>query len=270
MGPAIDNLELVANHDIAALQSACGVDREDIAEMLGELKTLNPKPGAAFSDEVIQWVSPDVLMHAKAKGGWIIELNSDTLPRVLVNRRYYAEISANKLSGQDKRYMQDSLQSAQWLVKALDQRANTVLKVATEIVRQQDAFFQKGIAHLRPLVLNDIAETVEMHESTISRVTANKYIMTPRGLFELKYFFTTAINAVDAGQTYSAESVRHQIKILIDGETVKNVLSDDSIVEILRSDGVDIARRTVAKYRDALHIPSSVERRRMKRAHASL
>jgi len=266
----LDNLDLMAKHDVAALQSVCGVDREDIADMIAELKTLDPKPGAAFNQELTQWVSPDVFMRAKPKGGWIIELNSDTLPRVLVNRHYYAEISAKKLSDKDKRYMQESLQTAHWLVKALDQRANTILKVATEIVRQQDAFFQNGVAHLVPLVLNDIAQAVEMHESTISRVTANKYIMTPRGLFKLKYFFTTAIGATESGQVYSAESVRHQIKELIDAESVKNVLSDDRIVEILRLDGVDIARRTVAKYRDALHIPSSVQRRRMKRAHTSL
>jgi RNA polymerase sigma-54 factor len=266
----LDNLDLMAKHDIAALQSACGVDREDIADMIAELKTLDPKPGSAFHQDVTQWVSPDVLMRANPKGGWIIELNSDTLPRVLVNRRYYAEISANKLSGRDKRYVQENLQSAQWLVKALDQRANTILKVATEIVRQQEAFFQKGVAHLKPLVLNDIAQAVEMHESTVSRVTANKYMMSPRGLFELKYFFTTAIAATAAGEAHSAESVRHQIKELIEAESAKNVLSDDRIVEILRSDGVDIARRTVAKYRDALHIPSSVQRRRMKRASVSL
>ena len=266
----LDHLELMAKHDIASLQSACGVDREDIADMIAELKTLNPKPGAAFHHEMTQWVSPDVFVRAKSKGGWIIELNSDTLPRVLVNRHYYAEISAQKLSSQDKRYMRESLQTAQWLVKALDQRANTILKVATEIVRQQDAFFQKGVAHLQPLVLNDVAQAVEMHESTVSRVTANKYVMTPRGLFELKYFFTTAIGATDAGQSHSSESVRHQIKELIGAETSKNVLSDDRIVEILRSDGVDIARRTVAKYRGALHIPSSVQRRRMKRANAPL
>lgn len=266
----LDNLDLMARHDIAALQSVCGVDREDIADMIAELKQLNPKPGAAFQQEMTQWVSPDVFLRAKPKGGWAIELNSDTLPRILVNRHYYAEISAQKLSSQDKRYMQESLQTAQWLVKALDQRANTILKVATEIVRQQDAFFQKGVAHLKPLVLNDIAEAVEMHESTVSRVTANKYIMTPRGLFELKYFFTTAIGATEAGQAHSSEAVRHQIKELIDAETAKNILSDDRIVEILRSDGVEIARRTVAKYRDALHIPSSVQRRRIKRAHATL
>ena len=266
----LDNLDLMAKHDIAALQAACAVDREDIADMIAELKTLDPKPGAVFHQELTQWVSPDVLMRANPKGGWIIELNSDTLPRVLVNRRYYAEISANKLSSRDKRYVQDNLQSAQWLVKALDQRANTILKVATEIVRQQEAFFQKGVAHLKPLVLNDIAQAVEMHESTVSRVTANKYMMTPRGLFELKYFFTTAIAATAAGETHSAESVRHQIKELIEAESAKNVLSDDRIVEILRSDGVEIARRTVAKYRDALHIPSSVQRRRIKRANASL
>ncbi len=266
----LENLDLMAKHDTAALQAACGVDREDLAEIIAELKTLDPKPGAAFDHEVTQWVSPDVFMRANPKGGWIIELNSDTLPRVLVNRHYYAEISASKLSSDDKRYLQENLQSAQWLVKALDQRANTILKVATEIVRQQDAFFQKGVAHLVPLVLNDVAQAVEMHESTVSRVTANKYITTPRGLFELKYFFTTAINATENGQAHSAESVRHQIKELIEAETAKNVLSDDRIVEILRSDGVEIARRTVAKYRDALHIPSSVERRRMKRAQAEL
>jgi RNA polymerase sigma-54 factor len=267
----LDNLDLMAKHDIAALQSVCGVDREDIADIIAELKLLNPKPGAAFQQEMTQWVAPDVFVRAKPKGGWIIELNSETLPRVLVNRHYYAEISAKKLSTEDKRYMQESLQTAQWLVKALDQRANTILRVATEIVRQQDGFFEKGVAHLRPLVLNDIAQAVEMHESTVSRVTANKYVMTPRGLFELKYFFTTAIGATESGQSsHSSESVRHQIKELIEAETVKNVLSDDRIVEILRLDGVDIARRTVAKYRDALHIPSSVQRRRMKRAHATI
>jgi RNA polymerase sigma-54 factor len=266
----LENLDLMAQHDIAALQSVCGVDREDIADIIAELKTLDPKPGAAFNQDLTQWVSPDVFMRAKPKGGWIIELNSDTLPRVLVNRIYYAEVSAKKLSGKDKRYMQESLQTAHWLVKALDQRANTILKVATEIVRQQDAFFQKGVAHLVPLVLNDIAQAIEMHESTVSRVTANKYIMTPRGLFELKYFFTTAIGATETGQSHSAESVRHQIKELINAESAKNVLSDDRIVEILRLDGVDIARRTVAKYRGALHIPSSVQRRRIKRVHAIL
>jgi len=266
----LDNLDLMAKHDITALQAVCEVDREDIADMIAELKLLNPKPGAAFDHELTQWVSPDVFVRANPKGGWIIELNSETLPRVLVNRHYYAEISAKKLSGQDKRYVQENLQTAQWLVKALDQRANTILKVATEIVRQQDGFFQNGVAHLKPLVLNDVAQAVEMHESTVSRVTANKYVMTPRGLFELKYFFTTAIGATDAGQSHSSESVRHQIKELIDAETPKNVLSDDRIVEILRLDGIDIARRTVAKYRDALHIPSSVQRRRIKRANALL
>lgn len=266
----LDNLDLMAKHDIAGLQAACGVDREDIADMLAELKTLNPKPGAAFDQEITQWVAPDVFVRPAAKGGWRVELNSETLPRVLVNRRYYAEISTARLSGQDRRFLQDRMNSAQWLVKALDQRANTILKVASEIVRQQEAFLQKGVAHLRPLVLNDIAQAVEMHESTISRVTANKYMMTPRGLFELKYFFTTAVGATAAGEAHSAEAVRHQIRELIAAETAKTVLSDDRIVEILRSDGVDIARRTVAKYRDALRIPSSVERRRMKRAHAAL
>jgi len=203
-------------------------------------------------------------MRAAPGGGWIVELNSETLPRVLVDQRYYAKVTSGARGREEKAYLSERYQSANWLVKSLHQRANTILKVASEIVRQQDGFFQRGIRHLRPLVLRDIAEAIAMHESTVSRVTANKYIATPRGIFELKYFFTQSIAGADGAEAHSAESVRHRIKTLVDGEPSDAILSDDRIVEILRKDGVDIARRTVAKYREVLRIPSSVQRRREK------
>jgi RNA polymerase sigma-54 factor len=206
-------------------------------------------------------------MRAQPGGGWLVELNSDTLPRVLVNTRYFTHVNRDALSKTDKEYLNERLQSANWLVKSLHQRANTILKVASEIVRQQDLFFVHGVQHLRPLILRDIAEAIGMHESTVSRVTTNKYLASPRGIYELKYFFSSAI-AGTTGATHSAEAVRHRIKLLIDQETAEEVLSDDRIVEILLKDGVDIARRTVAKYREALHIPSSVERRRVKKGAA--
>jgi RNA polymerase sigma-54 factor len=197
-------------------------------------------------------------------GGWRVELNNDTLPRVLVNQQYYAEISARTRDKKDKEYITSQMNSASWLVKALDQRAKTILKVAAEIIEQQDAFFLFGIEFLRPLTLKDIAEKIEMHESTVSRVTSNKYIGTPRGLFELKYFFSTALISAD-GTAHSAESIKARVRTLIDSETPDNILSDDSIVEILQKEGIDLARRTVAKYRDMLHIPSSVQRRKQKK-----
>jgi len=263
MAALLDNLELLARRDLAGLKRACGVDDEDLVEMIAELKALDPKPALAFDNPVVETVVPDVLMRAAPDGGWLLELNSDTLPRVLVNKQYYAKIARGARSKADREYITECLQSANWLVKSLHQRATTILKVASEIVRQQDAFFRKGVRHLRPLTLRDVAEAIEMHESTVSRVTSNKYMATPRGTYELKYFFTSAI-AGFAGDTHSAEAVRHRIKGLIESESAESVLSDDGIVELLQRDGIDIARRTVAKYREALRIPSSVERRRQK------
>ena len=260
----LDHLDLLARRDLPGLMRVCGIDAEDLAEMIAEIRSLDPKPALAFDHAPAQPIVPDVLMRAAPGGAWIVELNSDTLPRVLVNSRYYAKVSSHTKNREEKVYLSERYQSANWLVKSLHQRANTILKVASEIVRQQDGFFQKGVQHLRPLVLRDIAEAIAMHESTVSRVTANKYIATPRGIFELKYFFTQAIAGADGGESHSAESVRHRIKSLIDGEGAEAVLSDDRIVEILHKEGVDIARRTVAKYREALKIPSSVQRRREK------
>lgn len=263
MQALLDNLELLARRDLVALMKVCGIDAEDLTEMIGEIKALDPKPALRFDHVVAQPVTPDVLMRRAQDGGWAVELNSDTLPRVLVNTRYYAQVSDLTRNRDDKTYLSERFQSANWLVKSLHQRATTILKVATELVRQQDAFFRLGVQHLRPLVLRDIAGAIGMHESTVSRVTSNKYIATPRGIYELKYFFTQAIGSNDGGDAHSAEAVRHRIKILIEGEG-RQVLSDDRIVEILKAESIDIARRTVAKYREGMNIPSSVQRRREK------
>jgi len=266
MQALVTRLDLLAKRDFAALKKICGVGDEDLADMIGEIRRLNPKPGLAFGSVIVQPIVPDVFVRPGPDGGWIVELNSDTLPKVLVNQSYYSEVSATARRDTDKSYLAECLQSATWLVRALDQRARTILKVANEIVRQQDGFFAHGVEHLRPLNLKTVAEAISMHESTVSRVTANKYMATSRGIFELKYFFTSAIAAAHGGEAHSAEAVRHRIKQLIDAETSADVLSDDTIVEKLRSAGIDIARRTVAKYREAMRIPSSVQRRREKQA----
>jgi RNA polymerase sigma-54 factor len=269
MQALIAQLDLLAKRDFAALKKACGVGDEDLAEMIAEIRRLNPKPGLAFGSAIVQPIVPDVFVRPAPHGAWLVELNSDTLPKVLINQSYFAEVSATARRDTEKSYLAECLQSATWLVRALDQRARTILKVSNEIVRQQDAFFAYGVQHLRPLNLKTVAEAISMHESTVSRVTANKYMATSRGIFELKYFFTSAIAASHGGEAHSAEAVRHRIKQLIDTEAAADVLSDDTIVEKLRDAGIDIARRTVAKYREAMRIPSSVQRRREKQAAAA-
>jgi RNA polymerase sigma-54 factor len=266
MASLITRLDLLARRDFAQLKKICGVGDEDLADMIAEVRRLNPKPGLAFGSAVVQPIVPDVFVRPAPDGAWLVELNSDTLPKVLVNQSYFAEVSATTRRDTEKSYLAECLQSATWLVRALDQRARTILKVSNEIVRQQDAFFARGVEHLRPLNLKTVAEAIGMHESTVSRVTANKYMATSRGIFELKYFFTSAIAAAHGGEAHSAEAVRHRIKQLIDGESAADILSDDTIVERLREAGIEIARRTVAKYREAMRIPSSVQRRREKQA----
>jgi RNA polymerase sigma-54 factor len=231
--------------------------------MIAELRRLDPKPGANWDAAPPMPLVPDVLMRPAPDGGWLLELNPETLPRVLVNHSFSARVMP-RATRDEKAFLTEKLQTASWLVKSLRQRAQTILKVASEIVRQQDSFFRNGVGSLRPLILRDIADAVEMHESTVSRVTANKSIATPRGTLELKYFFTTAIAGTAGGETHSAEAVRYRIREMVAAETAAEVLSDDAIVAILRREGVDIARRTVAKYRDALRIPSSVQRKREK------
>jgi RNA polymerase sigma-54 factor len=266
MRALVEHLNLLAKRDLAGLRRICGVSDDDLADMIAEIRMLNPKPGLAFGSTTVQPIVPDVFVRSAPDGIWQVELNSDTLPKVLINQRYHAQVSKTTRNDKEKAYIADCLQTATWLVRALDQRAKTILKVSSEIVRQQDGFFARGVQHLRPLNLKTVADAISMHESTVSRVTANKYMATNRGIFELKYFFTSAIAAADGGEAHSAEAVRHRIRQLIDSESAAEVLSDDTIVEKLRVAGIDIARRTVAKYREAMRIPSSVQRRREKLA----
>lgn len=263
MQALVEHLELLATRDLARLKQICGIDDEDLADMVREIRALDPKPTAGFERELTQTVVPDVLMRRDRDGSWIVELNPETLPKVVVNTQFYAKVTRGSVKRADKDYLSERFQTANWLVKSLQQRANTILKVSSELVRQQYGFFDHGVSHLRPLVLRDIADAIEMHESTVSRVTSNKFIATPRGVFELKYFFTSSI-AGTSGEAHSAEAVRHRIKALIDAEAANAILSDDRIVEILREEGIDIARRTVAKYRESMRISSSVQRRREK------
>lgn len=269
MATLVAHLDLVARRDYAALKALCRVDLEDLKDMVAELRALDPKPGHAFGADPVQPVIPDVVVRPSPEGAWIVELNTETLPRVLINNQYLARVSATAQRSEDKVYLSECQANATWLVKSLDQRAKTILKVAREIVRQQDAFLLLGVQHLRPLNLRTVADAIEMHESTVSRVTSNKYMATPRGIFELKYFFTTAIASADSeGDAHSAEAVRHRIRELIAAEG-QDVLSDDTIVDRLKASGIDIARRTVAKYRESLGIPSSVQRRREARVQAA-
>jgi RNA polymerase sigma-54 factor len=262
MAALIENLHFLAVHDLPALKRVARVSDEDLMDMIQEVRRLNPKPGLKYGSAPTQPIVPDVLVRALPDGSFHVELNGETLPRVLVNRSYYATVSKSATRKQDRAYLADCFQTANWLVKSLDQRARTILKVASEIVRQQDAFLVYGVKHLRPLNLRVVADAISMHESTVSRVTANKYVTTPRGIFELKYFFTASIASSEGGEAHSAEAVRFRVRELIENETAEEALSDDRLVEILRGEGVEIARRTVAKYRETMNIPSSVHRRR--------
>lgn len=264
MARLISNLDYLAKGNLGALRRICGVDDEDLADMIRELRAYDPKPGCRFAQgERVEGVVPDVFVGRRA-GGWAIELNNATLPRLLVNRSYYAELSGGAQDRRSRAWLSECLASANWLLKALDQRARTIVKVATEIVKQQDGFFRHGVTHLRPLTLRQVAEAIGMHESTVSRVTSNKYLACDRGLFEMKYFFTSGIQSADGGDAVSAEAVKSHIRGLIAAERAEAILSDDQLVDLLRAKGFDIARRTVAKYREAIGLGSSVQRRRQK------
>ena len=263
MEALLDHLELLAKHDLSKLMKLCELNKEDLLSYIKQLKSLAPKPGLAYGGDMAAAIAPDVFIRETVQGGWAVELNSDTLPSVLVDNRYYNEVSAIATDEESKTFMSECHANANWLVKSLDQRARTIMKVASEIVKQQDGFFAYGVDHMRPLNLKTVAEAIEMHESTVSRVTSNKFMSTPRGVFELKYFFTASIPSIDGGEAHSAEAVRNKIKILIGEETAGSVKSDDKLVTLLRAQGIDIARRTVAKYRESMGIPSSVERRRV-------
>ena len=260
----LDNLEMLGQRKFSDLRKLCNVSKEDFLDMVEEIKSLSPKPGLEFGEDVVFTVVPDVYVKKTAKGKWFVELNNDILPKILVNNRYLKEVGSVSIKKEDKDYIDECVSKANWLVRALDQRANTILKVSSELVRLQKKFLKEGIQYLAPINLKTIADAIEMHESTVSRVTANKYIATPRGIFEMKFFFTTAIGSLDSDNQHSSRSIKYRIKQLIDDEDPKKILSDDKIVELIRSEGIDIARRTVAKYRESLEIPSSIIRRRIK------
>jgi RNA polymerase sigma-54 factor len=261
----IGNLDLVARGEFARLKRMCDVDDEDFADMLAELRAYDPKPGLKIGGGEREPVVPDILISPGPKGSWTIALNEATLPRLVVNRRYYVELKDGCQDNASKSWLGEKLADANWLIKALDQRQKTILKVAAEIVKQQDGFFRKGVSLLRPLTLRAVAEAIEMHESTISRVTSNKYLHCDRGTFELKYFFTSGVASSDGEGSVSAEAVKAQIRALCDAEAPDDIVSDDKLVELLREKGFDLARRTVAKYREAIGIGSSVQRRRQKK-----
>ena len=266
MQALIENLPALAKRDFPLLRRACGVDDEDLRDMIAEIRRLEPKPGRAFGDPPAAPAIPDVHVTAAPDFGWRVELNTRALPRVLVNEVYAAEIRRGAKRDEDRQYVSTQLQAANWLTKSLEQRARTILNVASEIVRRQDAFLVEGVSGLKPLNLKMVGEAIGVHELTVSRATAHKFMQTPRGLFEMRYFFTAAIASSEPGQAHSAEAVRQRIRQMIDDEDPNDVLSDDVIVERLRKADILVARRTVAKYRDSLRIPSSVERRKMKMA----
>ncbi|MCH2547563.1 MAG: RNA polymerase factor sigma-54 [Alphaproteobacteria bacterium] len=261
----VKHLDVMAEGDLQKLAHLCHLEEDDIVLMCQEIRALNPKPGYRFGSDIVQAVIPDVFLRKAPDSGWQVELNSDALPKVLVNRQYYSRISETARRKEDKKYLSEQLAHANWLTKALDQRAQTILKVSTEIVRQQDAFFRKGVRFFKPLTLRDISEAVDMHESTVSRVTTQKYISTGTAIYELKYFFSSSVGSSQGGDAHSSETVKYYIKEMIDNENPKKILSDDAIAEQLQEKGIDIARRTVAKYREAMEIPSSPARRRYKK-----
>ena len=262
----VTHLDWVAERRFKDLKKLGNFSDEDLSSMLNDLKALNPKPAANFNHDLTSYIIPDVFVKTNKYGEYLIELNALSLPKVLINREYYSEIrnlgSQNK---EAKRYLKDRISSANFLVKALHQRASTILRVAEEIVKRQRDFFEKGVEHLKPMLLRDVAEALEMHESTISRVTTRKYMHTPRGIFELKYFFSAAAGTYTGDETTSVTAIKHRIKQLTDEEKPDNILSDDMIVELLARQGIKIARRTVAKYREGMNIPTSGQRKRLKR-----
>jgi len=270
MAKLIDNLDLLARGEIARLRRMCAVDEEDFADMLRELRGYDPRPGLAFASSRVEAIVPDILVSANAAGGWDIRINEDTLPRLVVNRSYYLELSAASRGREAQGWLKEKLADAHWLIRALDQRQKTILKTAAEIVRRQEGFFRHGVSELRPLTLREVAEKIEMHESTVSRVTSNKYLACDRGCFELKYFFSSGVARIgesDGGESAgaSSEAIKARIRALVDGEDPNKVLSDQKLADVLKGEGFDLARRTVAKYREAIGIGSSAERRRAKK-----
>ena len=256
----LDNLPLLADGRIKELLKICNTSSEELFEMISDIKSLNPKPTAEWNNEYSPYIIPDIFVKRNKYGEYRVELNNMSLPKLLINHNYRSNLSiSNKLTD---RYLKEKISSANFLIKAMHQRATTILRISEEIVKIQHNFFEYGIEHLKPLNLKDLAYNLELHESTISRASTNKYMHTPCGTFELKYFFSAAASSYIGKNNISTHSIKHKIKSLINAEDPKKILSDDKIAEILAQEGIKIARRTVAKYRESLGIPTSAERKR--------
>ena len=261
MARLIDNLDLLSKGRLGDLKRICGVDDEDLTDMIRELRAYDPKPGCQFVRDGEESVTPDVFVR-RSGSGFSVELNNATLPRLIVNRRYYQELKSGPQDKASKAWLGDCLATANWLIKALDQRARTIVKVVSEIAKRQQGFFERGVSAMKPMTLREVAEAIEMHESTVSRVTSNKFLLCDRGLFELKYFFGSGVASTE-GDGAAAEAVKNGIREIIEAET--DVLSDDAIAALLIERGFDVARRTVVKYREAEGIGSSIQRRRQRK-----
>jgi len=259
----VENLELLGEGNLKELQKITGMRDDELKESIKKIRLLNPKPGLKYSDENLDLLSPDVIVMKNNNDEWSVELNNSTLPKITVNNEYIREIESLKCNETDKKFISENINSAKWLIKAIEQRNITTLKISSEIINQQKEFFEKGKKFLKPMILKDVAKKIDMHESTVSRVTSNKLILTPRGIFEMKIFFSASINSMNDGESHSAASVRESLKKLITNEPLNSPFSDEALVSKLQLEGINLARRTVAKYRELLNIPSSSIRRRM-------
>ena len=255
-----DHLDLLANHDFRTLMRVTRLKEDVLKEAVNLIQSLDPRPGQSIQTGEPEYVIPDVLVR-KHNGHWTVELNSDSIPRLQINQ-HYASMCNNARNDGDSQFIRSNLQDAQWLIKSLESRNDTLLRVSRCIVEQQQAFFEQGEEYMKPMVLADIAQAVEMHESTISRVTTQKYLHSPRGIFELKYFFSSHVNTEGGGEA-SSTAIRALVKKLIAAENPAKPLSDSKLTSLLSEQGFMVARRTVAKYRESLSIPPSNQRKQL-------
>ncbi len=263
----LENLNILAKGELRQLSKLTGLDQAGISEAISIIRSLNPKPGEVFEFDESYANSPDVIV-SKGKNGWVVELNKSTLPAITINEQYVIEMSKKSRNEQSTNFVSESVASARWLKRSVEQRNSTTLTIAAAIVAQQEDFLNLGLSYLKPMVLRDIAKEVGMHESTVSRVTTGLTMETPRGCFAMKYFFSVSINSAEDGETHAATAVRESIRKLISEEPPKKPLSDEAIASMMKKDGIDLARRTVAKYREIMKIPSSAQRRRQTRLAA--
>ena len=259
-----ENLSLLAKGEIKKLCKLTGLNEKELSIEINTIKKLNPKPAEGFSGYDFRIDPPDVMITSTSKG-WKVQLNKSTLPSLIIQENFASEVKNKNNKDDDKKFVNESVNSARWLVRAIEQRNSTTLKVAVEILTQQKAFFKDGPGHLKPLVLKDVADAVGMHESTVSRVTRAKLLQTPWGIFHLKDFFSSSVGETETEEAHAAKTVRTLLKEIINNEKDNKPYSDEQIAALFKERGVNVARRTVAKYREMLSIPSSAERKRLMR-----